>query len=58
MIIEIKPRSEENLEWKEIKKILNYLSKEHDVKFRAKLGDWEIYAVPKEKGEKKKEMKN
>ena len=49
MIININSSETEKLEWKEIKKILDYLSKRNEVYFRrTSLGDdWEIYAKPK-----------
>lgn len=55
MIIEIKPHREEKVEWKDIKKILDYLSKRFNVTYKEKLGDWEIYGVPKTEEDLKNE---
>lgn len=48
MRIEFKASGEEKIDWKELNKIMKYLSKNWDVKFKAYLSDnWEIYATPK-----------
>lgn len=48
MRIEFKASSEEKIDWKELNKILEYLSKNWDIKFKAYLSNWEIYAIRKE----------
>lgn len=50
MKINIRPHRDEVIIWKEIKQLLNYLSKKNDIKFKEKLGDWEINAFPKKEG--------
>lgn len=48
MRIEFKADQNEKIDWKELNKIMKFLSKDWNVKFRAYLSDnWEIYAERK-----------
>ena len=50
MRIEFKASGDEKIAWKELSKILRFLSKNWNIKFKAYLSDnWEIYADQKEK---------